>query len=956
MNQIAWIGFCVLLAPTWGDAAERFTAKFADESQWSADEIKDWCDPAATPTLAGRELFDDAAPLRWLTDHTQPPASPPTKYVEFTGGDRLAGEVLFYRDGSADRFESTPPHLLMKPFANVSPPEITHSTEIRVTLTWVRRIVWNSATAREYKPATIWPMAGSPVAFRSLRWTESGLIALTPQGLRQFAFAELSELHLPLVDPWAAYFEQLAWLSPDVSARLIQLDQNDGSRLTTSLERFQPRHVGEKIRPENWFQLIQPAWSLDPIWLRFRAIRHWLCFSPTDVPLSRFAPVRMQHQAVFGSSFGWRIDQTVLRTPLRSAGHEFGWGWGAHGSTDLEFELPEIARAIRTRYGLDRSVGEGGCVDVSLLLDNGPAQVNQRKLTGSQLVGDSQWIELPDDAKRHQVTFRTEMAHEGRPAGADPFDIRDVVNWYEPEVRLDHQRLSTEVAKTRLKPLTGLNGWTISTHNRIDWKTANVLDTSDNRDPLFRITGRAAGPFYSLSRQLKIGMSDRWLTVAASRFAERTSSSQLQVRIDGRVRAAMEIPIRDSMADPQPLVVPIQSWQGRTVTAELIIFPTDGNSWIDWRGIFVGAQNPGILPLFEDEATFVDALTEGNGRVELDATEHFSGHGSLKVSSGSKGTRQLDGLNAEVVEFPRLGQYRYVAFAWKKPSGVQVQFGFANQGRLDFAGPPLIDEISETLTRQGLRRSQVPETHGRRFGYRYEVGVATTKAPAPLWMRGDLPKDWSLVTRDLFADFGSFVVTGVTLNSVDENSAWFDHLILARTRQDLEQAFLNVETPVDQAENLAASETRAFAPQESAVLQFSEVAPQFSPAPSLFQLTRLPDYHGQKDVLQSEIPAGGQPLTLRAGIELSSDPGSQLEIVVANLPDQGWPLVVRINGEIASEAIVDDDASATRDGWVTVKADLSRFAGQTILVEVSCLANEARKQFGIWKRINLVSP
>lgn len=956
MIRVAWISFSLLLACTMCEAAERFAARFADESQLHGDVIEGWSDLATTATLSNRQLFDDQIPIRWLTDRTQPPASQPTSYVEFAGGDILAGAVIAYCDGSTNRFESTPPHLLMKPFANIYPPEVVDSSGIRITLTWVRRIVWNSRTARDYKPGTIWPLTGNSYAFRSLRWTERGLTALTTQGLKQFAFDDLSELHFPQMDPWNAYYEQLAWLSPNANTRLIQLNLNDGSRLTTSFTRFQSRHVGEKARPDNWLQFVQPAWSLDPLWLRFRTIRNWLFFSPTEVPLSRFAPLRTQHQPVFGSSFNWRIDQSALQTPLRSETQEFGWGWGVHGTTDLEFELPEITRAIRTRYGLDRTVSHGGCVNVQVLLNGDLTHVDHRHLVGNKFVGDSDWIERPAKNTRNKVTFRTEMAHDDRPTGADPFDIRDTVNWYEPEVRLDPEGLNKEVANHNFVPMTGLNGWTLSPKDRSGWKVTNILDSSDKRDPLFRSVGRANGPFYSLSRQFKFGKNDRWLTIMASRFAETTTPSLIHIRINGRVLAATEIPVRDSMADPRPILVPLESITDPTATVELVIFPTDDNSWVDWRGTFTSPECPGVLSLFDDDPAFASSLTEGHGRIEIDNAESYSGSRSLKVSSGAKERVQIDGLNAEIVEFPRHGQYRYAAFAWKKPSGKQIQLGFANQGRLDFSNPPGPNEAAPGQVRQGLRRSETPASHGRRFGYRYEVGIATTKAPAPLWMRGDLPRDWHLVVRDLFADFGSFVITGVTLNSVDESPAWFDHLVLARSRLDLERACLGLKTSTDQGDAEASTETQALIEREQAVLTFSEIAPLFAPNSTPVHISRLSDFQGQHDVLQAQIAAGSPPLVFRGGIELENSSRSHLEIEVASLPDQEWPLVVRANGEVILEAVVGKSVSPPQNGWITVKADLSQFAGQKVLVEILCRAGEDKNQIAIWKQIRLVSP
>jgi hypothetical protein len=42
------------------------------------------------------------------------------------------------------------------------------------------------------------------------------------------------------------------------------------------------------------------------------------------------------------------------------------------------------------------------------------------------------------------------------------------------------------------------------------------------------------------------------------------------------------------------------------------------------------------------------------------------------------------------------------------------------------------------------------------------------------------------VTRDLFADFGEFTLTGLALSPVDGEYALFDHIYLGATPEDFE--------------------------------------------------------------------------------------------------------------------------------------------------------------------------
>jgi len=51
-----------------------------------------------------------------------------------------------------------------------------------------------------------------------------------------------------------------------------------------------------------------------------------------------------------------------------------------------------------------------------------------------------------------------------------------------------------------------------------------------------------------------------------------------------------------------------------------------------------------------------------------------------------------------------------------------------------------------------------------------------------------LPTEWTLVTRDLFADCGDFTLNGLGLVSIDGQYALFDRILLGRTQADFDAA------------------------------------------------------------------------------------------------------------------------------------------------------------------------
>ena len=70
--------------------------------------------------------------------------------------------------------------------------------------------------------------------------------------------------------------------------------------------------------------------------------------------------------------------------------------------------------------------------------------------------------------------------------------------------------------------------------------------------------------------------------------------------------------------------------------------------------------------------------------------------------------------------------------------------------------------------------------------FRYHAGSGGECYGASLALDANLPAGFTLVTRDLFADFGEFTLTGLALSPVDGEYALFDHIYLGATPADFE--------------------------------------------------------------------------------------------------------------------------------------------------------------------------
>ncbi len=176
-----------------------------------------------------------------------------------------------------------------------------------------------------------------------------------------------------------------------------------------------------------------------------------------------------------------------------------------------------------------------------------------------------------------------------------------------------------------------------------------------------------------------------------------------------------------------------------------------------------GGDVHSLLPLFEDERNFAARLTEGGGQVTVNEDDRYSGLMSLQVTPDQRFRTQLPGLDVAIKEHPGPGEYRYLRFAWKKPAGKNVMLQLHANGNW---GPLLADEGP---------------------AFRYQAGASRPDVKA-LQVSEELPGEWVVVTRDLFADFGEFQLDGIALTPGDDGeAAYFDHIYLAKEEDDFAQ-------------------------------------------------------------------------------------------------------------------------------------------------------------------------
>jgi hypothetical protein len=164
-----------------------------------------------------------------------------------------------------------------------------------------------------------------------------------------------------------------------------------------------------------------------------------------------------------------------------------------------------------------------------------------------------------------------------------------------------------------------------------------------------------------------------------------------------------------------------------------------------------------VAELFEDDAdSLIRNLTNQHsfpGEARVEAVDVFSGRRSIKIIPIQRQSPAVPGWAFRIVERPGPNEFRYLRFAWKADgcAGIMLQ----------------------------LHDDQY-------YNIRYTAGVDRYNWGTK-FVADRPPAEWTVVTRDLFADFGAVAVRGMSLTAFDGRAAYFDHIYLGRTVDDLDR-------------------------------------------------------------------------------------------------------------------------------------------------------------------------
>ena len=580
-------------------ASDRFVGWLADGSKVSSSTLPAWPVPGSPTYFGGRNVLGEKNPVRLLRDR-QASVSLKAPFLILANGDVLTGACTQLEPPSGQQGEPLWINVQLESLLPVS------GTLIPVRTDRVARIVGSSDSAlrnAEPPPGTVELTSGRRLVARSIRWKEYGLAMLTEGGIVEANYTEIADAVFPGVDVTTAVVDDNLLAGGTSSSSIARFQMMSGAVLTTSRVSREMERSRRRGRTTNdVFYYVQPAWAAQPIAIPEPEIA-WCGYRAADeAPLSLLKAELLASHGIIGPSQKWSRNSSSASSLPASGSFEADLGIATHSHSELAFDLPPGASTLITAVGLDQAVGQGGCVRCKIIANNAGGKVlwDSGILLGAQGPKSTGPIEVAGHAR---VVLVTEFAHDDRPAGADPFDLRDQVVWLAPLVKLDLQSAHPQML---LSMLGALPDWQLKGDG---WKRIAISSR-------WNTTTLGWDLVVSLPRGAELKLARKLNVTAASDIVElRTvcpvelEEHEFRLTVDGEPLDWLASTDRDRLRawvaryysknnfrnDPQDSHMGdrlaywwnLKPWRGKQVALELTLAGTAEQNEIAWRGFAV---------------------------------------------------------------------------------------------------------------------------------------------------------------------------------------------------------------------------------------------------------------------------------------------------------------------------------------------------------------------------------
>ncbi len=580
-------------------AAERFAAWLADGRRISAPRLTSWHAPATMLLLQGQRDEAENNRLLLIRDRQSKVGLQPP-YLLLANGDVLTGSPVQLEPDLGRQGITPRVRVQLEGMLPVS------GTGVAVRTERIARIVGSAEASlgQEPPPGTVQLADGRRLVGRSIKWREYGLAVLTQEGIVEANYPDIALAVFPQVDGVAAVLDDnlvaAGAASPAGSGSIVRFQLTSGATITSARIRRQQETQRRSRRSGvemTTYYYVQPAWADQPLALPEKDVA-WCGYRDADEAPLALLPVEVaRSERLVGGGAIWQRLAGGDSGLAATGAWESDLALVTHSHSELAVTLPPGASTLRTTVGLDRAVGAGGCVrcrivsgepDGKLLWDSGIiVGSDEPKPTGPL-----------DVTGQSRVILVTEFAHEDRPPGADPLDLRDQVVWLAPLVELDLDQRELLPGALAGAELWELAGGGDGAHLSSEWDAAGAA-----WNPVLELP---AGRDLTLTRKLSVSRSgdvaelltvcpdevdahDLALAVNGRRVAHLVSMTpEIQRQwLRYRDRARLRDDDRSNLTDRFAYWWDLSPWRGQEVTVSLTLRGGRRGSALAWHGLSI---------------------------------------------------------------------------------------------------------------------------------------------------------------------------------------------------------------------------------------------------------------------------------------------------------------------------------------------------------------------------------